>query len=177
MSFYIKPDSNLDKKAKLRGNSVYFPNYVVPMLPEEISNKLCSLIQNEKKLCLSVEIIISRDEHKIKYKFYKSVIKPKKRFTYNEIQELIENKDQKQNLISTNIFRTVQDIYEVYKILKEKSFKRGCLNLNVPEKKFVFNEKNIPIDIEHVKNLESYNIIEEFMVLANFCAAEEITQR
>ena len=90
VSHYVKEGSNLDVHANLRGNSIYFPNYVVPMLPEKLSNDICSLKPKKKRLCISVEIFIDSKGKKISHRFFKSVIESKKRFNYEEVEKLIK---------------------------------------------------------------------------------------
>ena len=176
VSFYVKENSILDKKAKLRGNSVYFPNMVIPMFPEEISNNLCSLKENEKKLCLSVEIIITNDGEKISHKFYKSSIKPKKRFTYEQIENLIKSNFSNKTILDQKFLTSLKNLYYVFKILKKQSIQRGCLELKISDKKFLFDKNYTSIDIREIKSTESHQLIEEFMILANVCAAEEISK-
>jgi ribonuclease R len=92
VSHFVKLDSNLDKEAKERGNSVYLPNLVIPMLPEELSNDLCSLKPNVDRLCLTVEIILNNDGKKLSHKFFRSIINSQKRLTYREVENIIDNK-------------------------------------------------------------------------------------
>ena len=98
VSHYVKENSNLDTHAKERGNSIYFPNFVIPMLPEKLSNDLCSLKENKLRLTLSVEIILDSEGNKLSHKFFKSIIKSAKRFTYNDVNNLIKTKFKKINL-------------------------------------------------------------------------------
>ena len=98
MSYYVEENSALDKEARKRGNSVYFPNLVVPMLPEELSNDLCSLKPNLDRACLTVEIILDNNGIKKTHKFFQSIIKSAKRFTYNEVEDIINNKASLDNL-------------------------------------------------------------------------------
>ena len=174
VSFYIKENSLLDKKAKIRGNSVYFSNMVVPMFPENISNNICSLKENERRLCFSVEIIISNEGKKISHSFFKSTIKSKKRFTYDEVEKYINNKFLKNKLDNQEVIHNLKNLYTVYKILKQKSDKRGRLNLNIPDKKIIFDIKSNKTFLREVEGLQSHRLIEELMILANCCAAEEI---
>ena len=173
VSHFVKLDSNLDKEAKERGNSVYLPNLVIPMLPEELSNDLCSLKPNVDRLCLTVEIILNNDGKKLSHKFFRSIINSQKRLTYREVENIIDNKTLYTDY-DNKVIEVIESLYEVYLILQKLREQRGALNLDLPEKKIVFDDKNWPTDVKKVYGLKSNKIIEELMILANVCAAEEI---
>ena len=174
VSHYVKENSNLDTHAKERGNSIYFPNFVIPMLPEKLSNDLCSLKENKLRLTLSVEIILDSEGNKLSHKFFKSTIKSAKRFTYNNVNNLIKTKFKKNKSINDNILLNVKNLYQVYKKLKNKSSTRGALALKISDTKILFDKKGTPLEVQKIEQLESHQIIEELMILANECAAEEI---
>ena len=174
VSHYVQENSNLDTHAKERGNSIYFPNFVIPMLPEKLSNDLCSLKENKLRLTLSVEIILDSEGNKLSHKFFKSTIKSAKRFTYNDVNNLIKTKFKKNKSINDNILLNVKNLYQVYKKLKNKSSTRGALALKINDTKILFDKKGNPLEVQKSKQLESHQIIEELMVLANECAAEEL---
>ena len=173
VSHFVTSDSNLDKEARERGNSVYLPNLVIPMLPEELSNDLCSLKPNVDRLCLTVEIILNNDGKKLSHNFFKSIINSQKRLTYREVENVIDNKISYTDY-DTKIIDVIKSLYEVYLILQKQREHRGALNLDLPEKKILFNDKNWPTEIKKVYGLKSNKIIEELMILANVSAAEEI---
>ena len=173
VSHFVKLDSNLDKEAKERGNSVYLPNLVIPMLPEELSNDLCSLKPNVDRLCLTVEIILNNDGKKLSHKFFRSIINSQKRLTYREVENIINNKTPYTDY-DNKVIEVIESLYEVYLILQKLREQRGALNLDLPEKKIVFDDKNWPTEVKKVYGLKSNKIIEELMILANVCAAEEI---
>ncbi len=174
VSHYVQENSNLDTHAKERGNSIYFPNFVIPMLPEKLSNDLCSLKENKLRLTLSVEIILDSEGNKLSHKFFKSTIKSAKRFTYNDVNDLIKTKFKKNKSIDDNILLNVKNLYKVYKKLKNKSSTRGALALKISDTKILFDKKGKPLEVQKSKQLESHQIIEELMILANECAAEEL---
>ena len=174
VSHYVQENSNLDTHAKERGNSIYFPNFVIPMLPEKLSNDLCSLKENKLRLTLSVEIILDSEGNKLSHKFFKSTIKSAKRFTYNDVNNLIKTKFKKNKSINDNILLNVKNLYQVYKKLKNKSSTRGALALKISDTKILFDKKGKPLEVQKSKQLESHQIIEELMILANECAAEEL---
>ena len=173
VSHFVKLDSNLDKEAKERGNSVYLPNLVIPMLPEELSNDLCSLKPNVDRLCLTVEIILNNDGKKLSHKFFRSIINSQKRLTYREVENIINNKTPYTDY-DNKVIEVIESLYEVYLILQKLREQRGALNLDLPEKKILFDDKNWLTEVKKVYGLKSNKIIEELMILANVCAAEEI---
>ena len=173
VSHFVKLDSNLDKEAKERGNSVYLPNLVIPMIPEELSNDLCSLKPNVDRLCLTVEIVLNNDGKKLSHKFFRSIINSQKRLTYREVENIIDNKTPYSDY-DNKVIEVIESLYEVYLILQKLREQRGALNLDLPEKKIVFDDKNWPTEVKKVYGLKSNKIIEELMILANVCAAEEI---
>ena len=173
VSHFVKLDSNLDKEAKERGNSVYLPNLVIPMLPEELSNDLCSLKPNVDRLCLTVEIILNNDGKKLSHKFFRSIINSQKRLTYREVENIINNKTPYTDY-DNKVIEVIESLYEVYLILQKLREQRGALNLDLPEKKILFDDKNWPTEVKKVYGLKSNKIIEELMILANVSAAEEI---
>ena len=175
VSHFVKVNSYIDKEARHRGNSVYLPNYVIPMLPEELSNNLCSLKPNLDRACLTVEIILDKNGLKKSHSFYRSIINSKKRLTYNEVEHVINNEFVDQN-VKPDLLKVIKSLHDVYKILDKIREKRGALNLELPEKKILFDEKGWPQDVKKVYGLISNKIIEELMILANVAAAEEINK-
>ena len=175
VSFFVKANSYLDKEARLRGNSVYLPNYVIPMLPEELSNNLCSLKPDLDRACLTVEIILDNNGQKKSHSFFRSIINSKKRLTYNEVEDVIKSKFLNQGF-ETNILKVIKSLHNVYKILEGLREKRGALNLELPEKKILFDEEGWPQDVKKIYGVTSNKIIEELMILANVAAAEEINK-
>ena len=175
VSHYVKEKSSLDNEARERGNSVYFPNLVVPMLPEELSNNLCSLKPNLDRACLTVEIILDNSGIKQSHKFFQSVIKSAKRLTYEEVEEVITNKHSIYNF-DKSILNVINSLYKVYNLLEIQREKRGALNLNLPEKVISFDDSGWPKNVNTIYGITSNKIIEELMILANVAAAEEINK-
>jgi ribonuclease R len=174
VSHYVKPNSYLDQEARDRGNSVYLPNLVIPMLPEKLSNNLCSLKPNLDRLCLTVEIILNNKGTKQSHKFFQSIINSKQRLTYEQVEGVIDNNISKD--LDINILKVINCLHEVYKLLDNKRTIRGALNLNLPEKVIIFDKKKWPVNVKKVYGMTSNKIIEEFMILANVAAAEEINK-
>ena len=175
VSHYVKVNSHLDKEASERGNSVYFPDLVVPMLPEKLSNNLCSLKPNVDRACLSVEIILDNKGIKQSHNFFRSIIKSKQRLTYEQVEKVIE-KNYSKNALDLDILKVINSLHQVYKLLDKQRIKRGALNLNLPEKVIAFNQNGWPTDVKKVYGITSNKIIEELMILANVAAAEEINK-
>ncbi len=173
VSYYVTLNSALDREAKIRGNSVYLPNFVIPMLPEELSNDKCSLIPNEDRLCLTVEIILDKKGKKKSHSFFRSVINSKKRLTYKQVEDVI-NKKITYDIFDNKIIEVINSLNEVYLLLEILKKKRGALNLELSERKIMFNDLGWPTQIKKVYGLTSNKIIEELMILANVSAAEEI---
>ena len=172
VSLYVNEDSEIDVEAKKRGNSVYLPGRVLPMLPEILSNDLCSLKPNEERACLAVEIYLDATGNKIKHRFIRGVIKSRARLTYDSVQSVYEGlfDEGKFNLPDG----TLHNLFAVYNCLNEASRKRGRLELYLKERSIKFSHEMYPIDIEIREQKQANELIEEFMVLANICAAETL---
>lgn len=167
VSYYVKEGSHLDLEAKRRGNSVYLPTTVYPMLPPKLSNDLCSLNEKEDKPCLTVEIVLN-EKGKIKsVDFYESVINSKKRLCYEEAEEVLEDK----KVFEEEIVRTLKEGYKIAKILSEKRYEKGSLDFDL-EKPFlkIKEEKFIESVFPEIR-LKSHKLIEEFMLIANEAVA------
>jgi ribonuclease R len=167
VSHYIVPNSELDKEAYLRGNSIYLVDRVVPMLPEKLSNKLCSLRPNEDKLTFSAVFEIDDNCQILNQWFGKTVIHSNYRFTYEQAQEIIEGKKH-------SIESEINHLNEIAKYKREKRLENGALNIESQEVKFKLDDKGNPIDIILKTSKEAHKLIEEFMLLANKRVAAKI---
>lgn len=162
VSYYVKPESALDKEAQERCTSVYLVDRVLPMLPEKISNELCSLRPNEEKLCYSV-VFEMNDNAQVKNVWYgRTIIYSDKRFTYKEAQELIESKNKKQKFVFE-----IQTINNLAKLLRKRRFEHGSIDFSSEEVKFKLDENKKPIGIEIKVMHDANRMIEDFMLLAN----------
>lgn len=172
VAFYVKPHTELDREAYRRGNSVYLPNMVIPMLPEKLSNDLCSLRPKEERASIVCLIKIDVDGNIRSYDFKRAVIKSSARLTYKEVQNAIEG-NYSQNIMP--VFKNViQPIYEAYFALDKARKKRGVLELESNEIKIKLDKNGHVIKVEKYEILASNKIIEEFMVCANVCAAKAL---
>jgi len=170
VSHYVKPNSAIDLEALKRGNSVYFPNLVLPMLPENLSNNLCSLIPNAKRLVLVCIMQISRNGNLLEFKFAKAVIKSCARLTYTEVTNYLENNstDLPNKSLITNSLNT---LYSLYNALIKARAKRGALDFDLQEVELIFNDKQVIADIVALKRGCAHRLIEECMLMANVAAA------
>ncbi|MFM7724881.1 MAG: ribonuclease R [Bacteroidota bacterium] len=165
---YIKEGSPLDKEALKRSNSVYLVDRVMPMLPEQLSNVLCSLRPNEDKLAFSVVFEFSPQGEIQEHWFGKTVIHSNRRFAYEEVQEIIEGKE---DLLSPIIHR----VNSFAKKMRAKRFKDGALNIISEELRFVLSDNGSPMATVLKTSKEAHQLIEEFMLLANKTIAMELT--
>ncbi len=169
VSHYVEPATALDEEAYTRATSVYLPDRVNPMLPERISNELCSLRPHEDKLCFSVIFNINtKGEIKSKWEG-KTVIHSDHRFTYEEVQEIIEKKE---GLHGEEILL----LNGIAQRLRKQRFKKGAINFSSTEVRFQLDEKGKPIGIVVKESKEAHQLIEEFMLLANRTIAETVSE-
>lgn len=172
VAFYVRDHSELDREAYKRGNSVYLPNMVVPMLPEALCNGLCSLRPKELRAAISCFIDIDNEGNIKKYDFKRSVIKSSARLTYNEVQNALDGK--KSDNISPVFNQVVKPVFEAYEALNKARIKRGALNLETVELKVKVNKEGAVTAIEKEEHFISHQIVEEFMIAANICAAKTL---
>ncbi len=163
VSHYVKEGSELDKEALHRGTSVYLVDGVIPMLPENLSNDICSLKPNVDRLTFSIFINLTKKYTIKSFEIKKTIINSKRRFTYEEAQEIIDKK-------KGDFSKELLLMYKVSKCLTEKRIKSGGLDFDSREVKFVFDKKGRVIKIVPKERLETMRLIEEFMLLANICA-------
>lgn len=171
VSHYVKPDSAIDKDAQERGNSTYLPNFVAPMLPESLSNELCSLKPNVDRLSMVADMDFGFDGEKLRSKFYEAVIKSHARVTYGQAQEVLDSSTPKEiSHVEAEIVRAG----DLAKILMARRFKNGSLDLDIPETTVEVDETGVPTDIIKSARLFAHRLIEEMMLAANVAVAEFI---
>ena len=171
VTHYVKENSALDAEAFLRGTSVYLADRVIPMLPEELSNGICSLNPHEDRLTLSVIMEIDKNGDIVKHKIVKSVINSKERMTYNNATAILEG-DEKLKKQYSHIADSLSLMRELAGILMKKRERRGAINFDFPEAEIIIDERGEPIDIIKEERGISNKIIEEFMLAANETVAE-----
>ena len=170
VSYYVRPKSALDTEAYNRGNSVYFPNRVVPMLPEKLSNGLCSLNPQVDRLCMVCEITLSAKGKMTDYQFYEAVMNSHARLTYNKVARILE-KDTALCDRYASLVPHLQDLHEMYQALVKARQQRGAIEFETIESKFIFNALGRIERIEPVVRNDAHKIIEECMILANIASA------
>ncbi len=171
VSAYVTPDSALDREARRRGNSVYLPDRVIPMLPERLSNGVCSLNPNVDRLTHSVFVEFDKSGRARNARFAKSVIRSGRRLTYKEAYAILQTKP------NGELSRRLHTAWELASLLRRKRFEHGSLDLDFPEVKVYVDPAGKPIKLERVENDESHQLIEEFMLAANEAVARELRQR
>ena len=170
VSYFVLPESGLDIEARKRGNSVYLPDHVVPMLPEKISNDLCSLKPNEDRAAIVAEIHISNFGKRLSYCFKRALIKSHARLTYDQVQVFFDN-----NTIEPDCnvpSEVLNNLFEAWGALARNRSMRNPLALNVKERRVELDESGQPIKISLNSQTTSQRLIEDFMVAANVAAAD-----
>ncbi len=167
VSHYVLPGSPLDIEAYKRGTSVYLTNGVIPMLPHNLSNEVCSLKPGVDRLTYSVVMNMKSNGKVVDYKFAKSVIRSKRRFTYDEVQRIIESG-------TGDFVRTIHEMNALAHTLAKLRNRAGSIDFDLPEAKFVFDELGRPVEIIKKTRLDSHRLVEEFMLLANKTVATHI---
>ena len=169
VSHYIKPDSALDKEADERATSVYLVDRVIPMLPEHLSNGLCSLRPKEDKLCFSAVFEMDEEAHIITEWFGKTIIHSDRRFTYEEVQDILEKK-------SAEFEHELHKLNALAYKLRERKFKNGAISFETTEVKFKLDEDGKPIGVYVKERKDAHKLIEDFMLLANRKVAEHVSK-
>ena len=169
VSHYVTKGSALDKEALTRGTSIYLVNQVIPMLPEELSNNICSLREGVDRLTYSVLMKLSPQGAVMDYSIQKTVINSKKRFTYQEVQAIIDSGDGKHA-------ETVRHMNTLAKTLTRKRISDGSIDFDLQEVEFQYDETGRPVDVRPKQRLQSMRLVEEFMLLANQCVAKSVLE-
>lgn len=175
VSHYVATSTAMDKEAYERGTSVYFPNFVIPMMPEVISNGLCSLMPNVPRLALVAEMNFNFNGEMTSSSFYESIIESKARVTYGEAQELIDGVPAESEKLGQNLTHVKENILksaDLAKVLMAKRFRDGALDLEVPETVLVIDAAGEPIDVIKSERLFAHRLIEELMLAANVAVAK-----
>lgn len=175
VSFYVRPGSALDGEALKRGNSVYFPDRVVPMLPEKISNDLCSLVEGQDRPALAVELVFDKNGKKKRHSFKRIIMKSAAKLSYNQAQAAIDgHPDDKTKPLLEPILKPLWGAYEA---VGKARAERAPLELDLPERKILMDDKGQIKDIIVPDRLDAHKLIEEFMIQANVAAAETLERK
>jgi ribonuclease R len=172
VAHYVRPGSSLDKEAQERGNSVYFPDRVVPMLPERISNDLCSLRAGEDRPALAVRMILGADGRKRRHSFHRIMMRSAAKLSYEQAQRAIDGApDETTGPLLANV---LEPLYAAHGVVKVERAQRNPLDLELPERKLILDAAGKLIGVRWPERLEAHKLIEEFMILANVAAAETL---
>jgi ribonuclease R len=166
VSYYVKKGSEIDKEALDRGTSVYLVDRVIPMLPEELANNLCSLQPDTDKLTYSCIMEVTRQGKVVAYRIQPSIIKSKRRYSYQQVQDILDHKAE------DNFSSHLQLMLTLSKVLTKKRLSDGSIDFETPEVAFTLDEKGFPVAIKRKNRLDSHRLIEEFMLLANRTVTE-----
>lgn len=175
VAHYVRLDDALDRAARERGNSVYFPDRVIPMLPEALSNGLCSLRPGEPRGCLAVEMVIDADGKLLRHRFGRGLMRSAARLTYEQVQSAVDGAVD--DTTGPLLEPVIEPLFAAWRALDRARRDRGTLDLDLPERSVELGEDGVPVRIVARERLDAHRLIEEFMVLANVAAAETLTDR
>lgn len=169
---YVRPGTALDREAYIRGNSVYFPDRVVPMLPERISNELCSLKEGENRPSLAVRMVFDQNGKKRAHSFHRVLFRSAAKLNYQQAQAAIDGRpDDKTGPILDTILRP---LWAAYATMAKARDARGPLDLDLPERKIILDKAGMVVDVKVPERLDAHRLIEEMMIAANVAAAETL---
>jgi ribonuclease R len=172
VAHYVRPGSALDREARKRGNSSYFPDRVVPMLPDVLSGDLCSLHENVDRACLAVRMRLDAHGTKISHRFVRGLMRSQGSLNYRQVQSAMDGRPDATT--APLLDRVIKPLYAAYAALKTARVARQPLELDLPERKIVLSEEGQVLSVAFSDRLDAHKLIEEFMVLANVAAAEEL---
>ena len=176
VSLFVKPGSALDREAFERSTSVYFPDHVVPMLPEVLSNGVCSLNPFEERACLVCECVINPMGIVLSYEFYEGLMQSQRRMTYEDMQAFMEGQEWATTEMAP-LAEPLTDLIEAYRRLRKARVARGSIELDIPEAKVSMKQDGTILDIQARERLEAHRLIEECMLCANQCTAKFLTEK
>lgn len=177
VTHYVQEQTLIDEEAYTRGTSIYLVDRVIPMLPERLSNELCSLRPNEDKLCMSVIVEMDPNAKVIRHKICRTVICSDYRLTYRQAQDILDNQVQDSQLKNPQLSIAINTLNQLAKQLRANRFRLGAINFETPEVHFRLDENGEPVSIFFHKMFDSNHLIEEFMLLANRIVAAEIGRK
>jgi ribonuclease R len=175
VAFYVRPGSALDRDALTRGNSVYFPDRVVPMLPERISNDLCSLVPGEPRGALAVRMVIGNDGRKRSHSFHRILMRSAAKLSYAQAQAAIDGRPD--DTTGPLLDPILKPLYDAYAVVKRARDERDPLDLDIPERKILLKSDGTVDRVVVPERLDAHKLIEEFMIQANVAAAEMLEKK
>ena len=171
VSYYVKPGSTLDREAYERGTSVYFPNRVVPMLPERLSNNLCSLVPNKPRPAFTAIMEFDRKGKRLAKKFSKSIITSQHRLTYTTVKQILDDKDKALASRYNDILPQLREMAQLASVLERKRIGRGSIGFSLPEAEVLIDAAGQVTDVVRAERNMAHKLIEEFMLAANEAVA------
>ena len=171
VAHYVTPGSPLDREARRRGNSSYFPDRVVPMLPDILSGDLCSLHENVDRACLAVRMVIDAEGRKLRHAFTRGLMRSKAALSYAQVQAAVDGAP---DAATEPLLPNLRALYAAYASLKKARAARQPLELDLPERKIILDDDGRVTSVAYADRFDAHKLIEEFMVLANVAAAEEL---
>jgi ribonuclease R len=174
VAHYVRPGGALDREARARGNSVYFPDRVLPMLPVALSNELCSLRPDEDRACLAVRMWLDRQGRKLRHRFARGVMRSRARLTYPQAQAAADGAPDA--VTAPLLDEVIRPLFGAFAVLLDARRRRGTLDLDLPETVIRLDDAGHPVTVERAARLASHRLIEEFMIAANVAAAETLEQ-
>ncbi|MDC9726080.1 MAG: ribonuclease R [Gammaproteobacteria bacterium] len=172
VSSYVEPKSPLDKDAQERATSVYFPSQVIPMLPEALSNGLCSLNPDVDRLCMVCEMVINTSGELESHQFHQAVMNSKARLTYTKVASMLVDGDEALRKEYADVLPGLETMYDLFKVMLSAREERGAIDFEMTETQFIFDESRKIQTIEPRERNDAHRLIEEFMVAANVSAAQ-----
>jgi ribonuclease R len=177
VSHYVVHGDALDREAQARGNSVYFPRRVIPMLPERLSNDLCSLNPHVERLCVACDMQISADGEITRYKFYPAVMLSHARLTYTAVRDMIDDPEGESARRHGELVPRIHELYRLFRLLTRSRQLRGAIDFETVETQIVFDDKGKIKRIVPVRRNDAHRVIEECMLAANVCASDYLSTR
>jgi ribonuclease R len=174
VGFFVDWNSAVDLEARKRGTSVYFPDRVIPMLPKELSEDLCSLKPHEERLAITVELDFDRLGTRLSSKFYPSVIVSDERMTYTLVRKILIDNDQRERSRYDHLLQDLEFMGDLCGMLRNRRLERGSLDFDLPEPEVLLDIRGVPEDILRAERNYAHMIIEEFMIAANEAVAEHL---
>jgi ribonuclease R len=172
VSHYVRPGTALDREAQKRGTSVYFPERVIPMLPEILSNGLCSINPEEDRLCMVCEMLLNAEGKTLRSKFYPAVMRSHARLTYDEVAKILVDRDKKLREKRKPLLSHLENLHTVFRLLHKAREERGAMDFDSQESKIVFGADRKIENIVPVHRNDAHRLIEECMLAANTAAAK-----
>ncbi|WP_323005082.1 ribonuclease R [Pseudorhodobacter sp.] len=172
VAHYVRPGSALDREAKKRGNSSYFPDRVVPMLPDTLSGDLCSLHENVDRACMAVRMVLDAHGRKISHRFTRGMMRSVASLSYAQVQVAIDGTPD--TVTEPLLDDVLRPLYAAYHATKQARNERQPLDLDLPERKIILSDEGKVLSVDYYERFDAHKVIEEFMILANVSAAEEL---